>query len=141
MKCGQLIECNMRYIFLEKSYTISRSKDNQTMKFDQSIECNMTNIFLEKSYTKCGGKTTTKSSSEKSKLSISLDQQSKVLYSLLLLYDNLRAIEIYQNQAADYLLSSHIKLFEKSKKKSETSLATSFSAWLLKKNISLVIFH
>ena len=131
----------MRYIFLEKSYTISRSKDNQTMKFDQSIECNMTNIFLEKSYTKCGGKTTTKSSSEKSKLSISLDQQSKVLYSLLLLYDNLRAIEIYQNQAADYLLSSHIKLFEKSKKKSETSLAASFSAWLLKKNISLVIFH
>ena len=33
---------------------ISRSKGNQTMKFGQLIECNMRNIFLEKSYTKCG---------------------------------------------------------------------------------------
>ena len=31
---------------------ISRSKGNQTMKFGQLIECNMRNIFLEKSYTK-----------------------------------------------------------------------------------------
>ena len=28
---------------------ISRNKDNQTMKFGQLIECNMKNIFLEKS--------------------------------------------------------------------------------------------
>ena len=27
----------------------SKSKDNQAMKFDQLIECNMRNIFLEKS--------------------------------------------------------------------------------------------
>ena len=33
---------------------ISRSKDNQTMKFGKLIEYNMRNIFLEKSYTKCG---------------------------------------------------------------------------------------
>ena len=31
---------------------ISRSKGNQTMKFGQLIECKMKNIFLEKSYTK-----------------------------------------------------------------------------------------
>ena len=31
---------------------ISRSKGNQTMKFGQLIECNMKNIFLEKSSTK-----------------------------------------------------------------------------------------
>ena len=31
-------------------------KGNRTMKFGQFIECNMRNIFLEKSYTKCGGK-------------------------------------------------------------------------------------
>ena len=31
---------------------ILRSKDNQTVKFGQSKECNMRNIFLEKSYTK-----------------------------------------------------------------------------------------
>ena len=36
---------------------ISRSKGNQTMKFGQLIEYNMRNIFLEKSYTKCGGET------------------------------------------------------------------------------------
>ena len=29
---------------------ISRSKGSQTMKFDQLIEINMRNIFLEKSY-------------------------------------------------------------------------------------------
>ena len=33
--------------------------------------------------------------SEKSKLSIFLDQQSKVIHSLILLYAKLRAIEIY----------------------------------------------
>ena len=34
---------------------ISTSKDNQAMKFGQLIEYNMRNIFLEKSYEKCGG--------------------------------------------------------------------------------------
>ena len=65
---------------------ISKSKGNQTMKFSLLIECNMKNIFLEKSYTKCGGETSPRPFSEKLKLSISLDQQSKVLYSLFLLY-------------------------------------------------------
>ena len=37
--------------------TISASKGNQTMIFGQLIEYNMRNIFLEKSCTKCGGKT------------------------------------------------------------------------------------
>ena len=53
---------------------ISRSKGNQTMKFGQLIEYNMRNIFLEKSYTKCGGETSPRPFSEKLKLSISLDQ-------------------------------------------------------------------
>ena len=35
---------------------ISRSKDYQRMRFGQLIEYNIRNIFLEKSYTKCGGK-------------------------------------------------------------------------------------
>ena len=34
---------------------ISRSKGNQAMKFGQLIDFNMKNIFLEKSYTKCHG--------------------------------------------------------------------------------------
>ena len=61
------------------------------MKFGQLIEYNMRNIFVEKSYTKCGGQTIPRTFSKKSKLNISLDQES---YSLFLLYGNLRAIEI-----------------------------------------------
>ena len=33
---------------------ISKRKENQTMKFGQLIEYNMRNIFLKKSCTKCG---------------------------------------------------------------------------------------
>ena len=53
---------------------ISKSKGNQTKKFGQLIEYNMRNIFLEKSYTKCGGETIPRLFSKNSKLSISLDQ-------------------------------------------------------------------
>ena len=35
---------------------VSRNKDNEVMKFGQLIEYNMRNIFLEKSYTKYGKK-------------------------------------------------------------------------------------
>ena len=44
------------------------------MKFGQLLEYNMRNIFLQKSYTKCGGETRPRLSPEKLKLSISLDQ-------------------------------------------------------------------
>ena len=53
---------------------ISRSRGNQAMKFGQLIEYNMRNIFVEKSYTKCAGETIPRPLSKKSKLSISLDQ-------------------------------------------------------------------
>ena len=36
---------------------ISRSTDNQAMKFGQLIQCNIKNVFLEKSHTKCDGET------------------------------------------------------------------------------------
>ena len=55
----------------------------------------MRNIVLEKSYTECGGENGPRLFSEKLTLTISLDQYSKVLYSLFLLYAKLRAIEIY----------------------------------------------
>ena len=57
------------------------------MKFGQLIEYNMRSIFVEKSYTKCAGETIPRPLSKKSKL-------SKILNGLLLLYANLRAIEI-----------------------------------------------
>ena len=53
---------------------ISRSKGNPTMKFGQLIEYNMRSIFLEKSCTKYGRKTIPGLLSKKSKSSISLDQ-------------------------------------------------------------------
>ena len=49
------------------------------MKFGELIEYNMTNIFLEKSFTKCSRETIPRPLSKKSKFSISLDQQTKVL--------------------------------------------------------------
>ena len=53
---------------------ISRSKGNQTMKFDQLIECNTRNIFLERSYIRCGGETVPRPFSRKSNLTISMNQ-------------------------------------------------------------------
>ena len=53
---------------------ISRSKDNQLMKFGQLIEHNMRDIFLEKSYTKYSGKTISRPFSKKLKLDISPNQ-------------------------------------------------------------------
>ena len=64
---------------IQELTNILRSKGNQTTKFRQLIEYNMINIFLEKSYTKFGGEASPRPFCKKSKLSISLDQQSKIL--------------------------------------------------------------
>ena len=53
---------------------ISRSKGNQMMKFGQLIEYNIKYIFLEKSCTKFGEETIPRPFSGKLKLSASLDQ-------------------------------------------------------------------
>ena len=63
------------------------------MKFGQLIEYNMRSIFAEKSYTKCDGETIRRPFSKNPKWSISLDQYSKVLHSLFLLYAVKTAIE------------------------------------------------
>ena len=52
---------------------ISKSKVNQAIKPGQLIEYNLRNIFLEKSYRKCGGGTIPSPFSKNSKLSITLD--------------------------------------------------------------------
>ena len=76
---------------------ISRSKSNHAIKFGQLIEYNTRNIFLEKSCTKYFEETIIRPFSIKLKLNISLDQWSEVLHSLFLLYDKLRAFDIYPN--------------------------------------------
>ena len=65
---------------------ISKSKSNEVMKFGQLIEHNMRNIFLEKSYTKCGGDTIPRPFSKISNLSKYLHHifASNVLCSLFL---------------------------------------------------------
>ena len=73
---------------------ISRSKDNQTAKLGQLIDYNKKKIFLEKSYPKCGGNTSPKPFSKKSKLSLSLDLKFYTVHSLFILYTKLRAIGI-----------------------------------------------
>ena len=55
----------------------------------------MRNIFLKKSYTTYDGETSPRPFPEKLKLTIFLDQEPKVLYSLFLLYAKFRAIEKY----------------------------------------------
>ena len=75
------------------------------MKFGQLIECKMKNIFLQKSYAKRSRETSRRRFSEKLKLSISLDQQFKVLYSMFLLFGKLRAIKIYSPKSRDKTLN------------------------------------
>ena len=75
---------------------ISKNK-GKTQVMEQKMEYKMRNISLEKSYTKRGRKTISRPFSKKSKLSISLNQYSKFLYSLFLLYAKLRAIKVYWN--------------------------------------------
>ena len=60
------------------------------MKFGQLIEYEK--YFSLKSYTKCGGETIPRAFSKKSNLSISLDQYSKVSYTLFS-FAKLRTIE------------------------------------------------
>ena len=64
------------------------------MIFGRLIGYNLKNIFLEKSLTKCGGETIPRLFFKKPKLNISLDQYSKFLYILFLLFGKLRTVEI-----------------------------------------------
>ena len=91
---------------------ISRSKGNQTIKFGQLIEYDIRNIFLEKPSTKCGGKNNPQHFSGKSKLSISLYQQSRVLCSQFLLNPKLglsKYIETKLQTTCFYLILSILK--------------------------------
>ena len=51
-------------------HNISRNKGNQAMKIGQLIEYNMRNIFVDKSYTKYTEETVTRPLSKKSELSL-----------------------------------------------------------------------
>ena len=110
---------------------ISRSKANQTRTFSQLKEYNMLNIFLKKLCTKCGGEISPKLFSRKTKLSISLDQHSDIVYSLLLSYVQVEENENIMKLNCFYIIWRISRI----KKKSWDSVSCSFSAWFLKKTI------
>ena len=94
----------------------SRSKGNEAMKFDQLIEYNMRNIFVEKSCTKFCGEFIPSPFSKKSILSISLNQQSKVLHSLfifMLICGLSKYIETKLQTTRFYLTQSYYYIFLK----------------------------
>ena len=71
----------------------------------------MKNIFVKKPYTKCVGEIIPRPFSKISKLIISLDQSSKVLYSLFLSYAKMRLSKYIETK----LQNTHIKLFKNAK--------------------------
>ena len=82
------------------------------MEFGKLIEYNMRNIFLEKSHRKCDGKTSTRPFSKKSKLSLSLHQESKIFYSLLLLFSNkLKSAKRFRNNHRQCSTVKKLKTF------------------------------
>ena len=94
--------------------------------------------FLEKSHTNCGGETSLRPFYKKSKLSISLDQQSSMLYSLFV-YQNILKLKCCA--LGFTLYKALFFFFFLKKKRSGTSLPATFSTWSLKENISRKIFH
>ena len=82
-------------ITIHISSNISRSKLQSDNEIRSVNERHHETHFLEKSYTKCGRETIPRPFFKKSELSIFLDQQSKVLRNLFLLYAKQRTIGRY----------------------------------------------
>ena len=116
----------------------SISQEVKAMKLGQLIGYNMRNIFLGNSHTKYGGEVIPRLFYKNSKLSISLDQWSKILQFVCILCQVVGYGNILKLSCRPLAFNSY-NAFLKIKKRSETSLLASFSAWFLEKNISLVI--
>ena len=71
----------------------------------------MRKVFLEKSFTKCGGEISPRPFSKKSKLSMFLEQQSKVLHSLFSLCVQVDGYRNISNLRYRHLLLPHEKFF------------------------------
>ena len=95
--------------------SISRGKENQTMKYGQLIECNVKNVFPESSYTKYGRETISRPYSKKLKLNISLHKCLMFYASNFIVCQ----IEDYPNNlelSFRSLAIAHIKLFKHKKR-------------------------
>ena len=113
---------------------------SQVMQFCYLIKYNIRNIFLTKSYTKCGGETILRPFFKISKLSISGSRvQSFIQFAFIVCQ-----VEGYRNilkLSLQTIAFTSYKAFLKNEKRSRTCLPASFSAWFLKRNISLVIIY
>ena len=101
------------------------------MKFVQLLGYNMRNIFHGKSYTKCGGNQKIEHVS------------GSIVWSFIKFVFIVYEVGGYQNilkLTCRPLVFTSYKAFLKNKKRSGTILLGLFSAWFLKKNISLVTF-
>ena len=85
------------------------------MKFGQLIEDNMRSIFLGKSFTKCGGETspTPFSGNLKRFNDLDLDQWPKISYSLFLLIRKLRAIKYIETKLQTTCFYLILSIFKK----------------------------
>ena len=118
----------------------SRGKSNQTMKFGQLREYNMRNIFLEKSYTKCGGETIPRPFLKNQNwcyLWINSRKVCAVYFYWIPSWELSKYIETELQTTCFYLIIA----FSKNKKRSGTSPTALFSAWFVKKNLSLAVFY
>ena len=96
------------------------------MKFGWLIKYNIRNIFLEKSYTRGGRETIPRPFSK------------KFVLTLCQVEDYRKWLKLSCRPPA---LISYKAFLKNKKKRSGISLPVSFSAWILKKNISVVIFN
>ena len=90
----------------------------------------MRNIFLEKLSTKYNGKTISTPFLKKIKI-------EHISGSIVFVF-NVCEVEDYRKYFETF---TSYKVFSKDKKKPRTRLPAPFSAWFLKKNISLVVFY
>ena len=111
------------------------------MKFGQLIDYNMRKIFLKKLYTKFERETIPRLFSKKSKLSISLNQCFKSFIYLLLIVCQVEDYRKWLKLSCSLVAFTSYKAFLKNNQRSGTILPASFSVWYLKKNISVVIFY
>ena len=72
-----------------------RKQRNQSMKFGELLGCNMKKFFLEKSYTKGCAKLVLDPFMKKSKLGISLELEFEMLYCMFLLFVQVEVYQIY----------------------------------------------
>ena len=96
------------------------------------------NIFLEKSFKKSAEETSPRPLYKKSLLSISLDQQSEILYSFLFYVQFKDYQNILKLRCWPLAFTSYKALLLKKTNTSETSLRGLLSAWVLMKNISRI---